>query len=412
MAQMSLFQPQPPPAWSVTDLTHYVRDLLESDYNLQDVWVSGEVSNFSKPRSGHVYFTLKDAKASLRCVMWRNAAARLRFLPKNGDAIEVHGKLSVYEASGQYQLYADTIRQTGEGALYQQYLRRKAKLEAEGLFDEARKRALPAWPRRIGVVTSPTGAALQDMLNTIRRRFPLVEVVLAPTPVQGDAAPPGIVAGILTLNQVAAPDVILVARGGGSIEDLWAFNDEFVARAIAGSAAPIITGVGHETDFTIADFAADLRAPTPTAAAELATPDQADLRQTLAEMSGALSRSLEVAIASHRWSLSDLQLRLRGRSPRLWLQNDAQRLDELSRRTAMALSHTLQLRRSRLKGLRQQLGALNPLAILQRGYAVVTGPDGSIVRTVGQAAPGEQIRVQVSDGIFGAQITEKELSDD
>ncbi|HNB51361.1 MAG TPA: exodeoxyribonuclease VII large subunit, partial [Anaerolineales bacterium] len=271
---MSLFPPDAPPTWSVTDLTRYMREMMESDHNLRDIWISGEISNVSTPKSGHLYFTLKDANASLKCVMWKPQVMRLRFLPREGDAIEVHGAISVYEQAGQYQLYADVIRQTGEGVLYQEFMRLKARLEMEGLFDESRKRPLPAWPRRIGLITSPTGAALQDMLNTLRRRFPLVEVILAPTAVQGVEAPPGIVRCLRTLNQwTPAPDLIIVARGGGSIEDLWCFNDETVVRAVAASAIPVISGVGHETDFTLTDFAADLRAPTPTAAAELATPN-------------------------------------------------------------------------------------------------------------------------------------------
>ena len=253
--------PQFPASWTVTDLNRYLRQLLESDEHLQDIWVTGEVSNFSRPASGHIYFTLKDSSASLRCVMWRNTAQRQSFLPRDGEAIDVHGAISVYEAGGQYQLYADVFRQAGEGALYQEFLRLKAMLEAEGLFAPERKRPIPTRPNRIGIVTSATGAALQDMLNTLRRRYPLVEVVLAPTPVQGDEAPPKIVAALHDLARLANPDVILLARGGGSIEDLWAFNDEAVARAIAASPVPVITGVGHETDFTIADFVSDLRGP-------------------------------------------------------------------------------------------------------------------------------------------------------
>ena len=289
---MPLFTPHIPVSWSVTDLTRYLRELLESDELLQDVWVKGEVSNFSRPASGHLYFTLKDSSASLRCVMWRNAVIRQSFTPRDGDAIEVHGSISIYEVGGQYQLYADIFRPAGEGALYQEFLRLKAKLEAEGLFAPERKRPIPPKPKRIGIVTSPTGAALQDMLNTLQRRYPLVEVVLAPTPVQGDEAPARIIAALQNVAEIAHPDVIILARGGGSIEDLWAFNDERVARAIAASPIPVITGVGHETDFTIADFVADLRAPTPTAAAELATPNQADLRLDLSELNDRLNRLL------------------------------------------------------------------------------------------------------------------------
>lgn len=401
MSQMALFQPSPPPAWSVTDLTRYLRELLESDHNLSDVWVSGEASNVSNPRSGHLYFTLKDENASLRCVMWKPQVMRLRFLPREGDAIEVHGALSVYEQAGQYQLYADAIQQTGEGALFQEFLRLKARLEAEGLFDEARKRPLPPWPQRIGIVTSPTGAALQDMLNTLRRRYPLADVILAPSAVQGADAPAEIVRGVVALNRLhPPPDLIIVARGGGSIEDLWAFNDETVVRAVAASAAPVISGVGHETDFTLTDFAADLRAPTPTAAAELATPNQADLRAALAELSAELTRALLDGLNVRRWTLADVQNRLLRQVPRARILNDRQRLDDLLRRAETAFAHRLKLHHTRLDGLVQQLAALNPLAILERGYAVVTQPNGEVVRRVGQVSVGDALTVRVSDGTF------------
>ena len=392
-----------PSSWSVSELTRYVRELLESDANLQDVWVQGEVSNLSRPSSGHMYFTLKDSAAALRCVMWRNAVTRLTIQPREGDEIEVHGSLSVYEASGQYQLYADTIRPRGEGALYQEFLRLKARLEAEGLFDEERKRPIPAWPKCIGLVTSPTGAALRDMLNTLRRRYPLAAVVLAPTAVQGVEAPAGIVAALQALNAYLQPDVILVARGGGSIEDLWAFNDERVARAIVASAAPVITGVGHETDFTIADFAADLRAPTPTAAAELATPNKADLAFALDETWKQLRRSIAGQLSSTHWALADLQGQLRLRSPLARVRSDRQRLDDLSRRSAASLNHAFSLHAARLEGASQRLEALNPIAVLGRGYAIVSRIEGQVVRSVAQVKPGDDLTVQVSDGRFGAR---------
>ena len=255
MQQLDMFAQN---IWTVTELTYYLRDLLESNSNLGDVWIAGEISNFSRPRSGHLYFTLKDRSSALRCVMWKNIAIQQRIIPQDGLAVEVHGSINIYEAQGQYQLYADQIRLIGEGALYQEFMRLKAELELEGLFSPERKRSIPKIPKRIGIITSPTGAALQDMLNTIQRRYPLVEVILAPSQVQGSDAPDSLIAAISILNQHVNPDVILLARGGGSIEDLWAFNDMNVAYAIAESDAPIITGVGHETDFTIADFVADL----------------------------------------------------------------------------------------------------------------------------------------------------------
>lgn len=404
MAQTSLFSPLTPSAFSVTELTRYLRDLLESDELLQDVWVHGEVSNFSRPASGHLYFTLKDKGASLRCVMWRNNAMRLADMPREGDALEVHGAISIYEVGGQYQLYADLIRPAGEGALFQQFLRLKARLEAEGLFDPERKRPIPEWPHRLGIVTSATGAALRDMLNTLQRRYPLLQVYLAPTPVQGVEAPPGIIAALRMLNEVVQPDVILLARGGGSIEDLWAFNDEGVAYAIAASTAPVICGVGHETDFTIADFVADLRAPTPTAAAELATPDQLELRLTLQELSERLERSVKTNLNTVRWSFTALNDRLLQYSPRSRLQSGRQHLDELTRRAHLGLTHYQQLQGAHLNGLRQRLAALSPKSVLQRGYAIVTTPSGQTIYSIQQVHPGDALNVRVSDGEFPVQV--------
>jgi exodeoxyribonuclease VII large subunit len=404
MSQLPLFAPQIPASWTVTDLTRYLRELLEADELLQDVWVTGEVSNFSRPASGHVYFTLKDSSASLRCVMWRNAVVRQSFTPRDGDAIEVHGAISVYEAGGQYQLYADIFRQAGEGALYQEFLRLKALLEAEGLFAQEHKRPIPLKPKRIGIITSPTGAALQDMLNTLRRRYPLVEVVLAPTPVQGDEAPLGIITALHDVVRVANPDVIILARGGGSIEDLWAFNDERVARAIAASPVPIITGVGHETDFTIADFVSDLRAPTPTAAAELATPNQADLRVDLSDLIERLKRILQSFTSELRWAFKGLQSQLERNSPLIQIQSDSQRVDELDRRLGTSTSHLLQLARIKLTGLIQHMAALNPMAILARGFAIVTNQAGETITQVRHVRSGEALNVQVSDGDFDVHV--------
>ena len=402
MEQLPLFHPL---FWTVTDLTRYLRDLFESDEYLQDVWVEGEVSNLSRPTSGHIYFTIKDASASLRCVMWRTAAARQKVLPREGDAVQVHGNVNIYEAGGQYQLYADLIRPAGEGILYQEFLRLKECLEAEGLFDPERKRAIPRWPGRIGIITSPTGAALRDILNTLRRRYPLAEIVLAPVPVQGDEAPPAIVAALQALNRLAQPDVIILARGGGSIEDLWAFNDERVARVIASSTAPVITGVGHETDFTIADFVSDLRAPTPTAAAELAVPNRLDLLSSLDDLGRQLARSAQAGLGSRRWGLDSLSGRLRLRSPAWRVQSDRQRLDELARRAAFALKGHFQLQRARLVGSELHLSSLNPMSILQRGYAIVSHRDGRLVRSVSQVAVADRLIVRVVDGRFTVSVT-------
>jgi exodeoxyribonuclease VII large subunit len=395
--------------WTVSTLTKYIRDLLETDVTLQDVWVEGEISNLSRPASGHIYFTLKDAGASLRGVMWKTSATRSKLALQDGMAVAVHGKIGVYEVGGQYQLYADQIRAVGEGALYQEFLQLKALLEAEGLFDMERKRLIPEFPKRIGIVTSPTGAAIKDMLNTLRRRLPLIEVIFAPSPVQGEDAPPKLVEALAALNDLdPRPDVILLARGGGSIEDLWAFNDERVVRAVAGSQVPIICGVGHETDFTLSDFAADLRAPTPTAAAELATKiSVAELTENLQAIGLQLSTLLLSDLNEQHNNLISLRDGLRFLSPSRRIQSDRQHLDELARRTNAAGIHRLALEASRLEGLEYRLEALNPLHILARGYAVVTLlKDGTLVRKVKHAR--DEIRIRVSDGEFDAKVLNRD----
>lgn len=408
MSQISLFGSESR-VWSVTDLNRHIRQLLESEYRLQDLWVAGEVSNVSRPASGHLYFTLKDAEAGLRCVMWRPDVARLPAIPKEGQAVEVHGHISVYETAGQYQLYADQLRSAGEGELYAAFLQLKDRLEAEGLFDPKRKRPPPEWPRTIGVVTSPTAAALQDVLNVLRRRFPLAEVILAPTPVQGDEAPAAIISALKSLDDQIGPDVILLVRGGGSIEDLWAFNDEGVARAIAESHTPVVSGIGHEIDFTIADFVADQRAPTPSAAAELATPDGAGLSARAQEMALLLARATSARLRELRQRIDQQTWLLRRSSPRARIETALQRVDELQRRTQSALRSHLALDREALKRLSQTLHAVGPQAILDRGFAVVQrADDGSVVRRVGQVSTGDPLSVRVSDGHFQAEVSETE----
>ena len=392
------------PVWSVNQLTTYLRDLLESDEILQDLWVQGEISNLSRPASGHVYFTLKDRESSLRCVMWRNSTARLRLTLQDGQAVEAHGKIGIYPVSGQYQLYADLIRPVGEGVLYQEFLRLKARLEAEGLFDPSRKRPLPKQPHRIGIVSSPTGAAIRDILNTLQRRYPLVEVILAPTPVQGVEAPAGIIAALDALNRDFNPDVILVARGGGSIEDLWAFNDEGVARAVAASRIPVISGIGHETDFTITDFVSDYRAPTPTAAAEIAVPDRIDLQNNLALLSQSLAGLIKDWIAGARTRVAQFLSTLQVRSPMSEIHTDRQRVDDISSRMSSMLKHGLEIRGARLAGLSERLISLSPQATLSRGYAVITQPDGTLLRSIIQVSAGSEIAVRLQDGSFDAAV--------
>ncbi len=393
--------------WTVSRLTAHIRQTLETDPALQDLWVRGEISNFSRPASGHLYFTLKDAGASLRGVMWRTEASKLKIPIKDGMEVEAHGRIGVYEVAGQYQLYADALRLLGEGALYAEFLRLKSLLEAEGLFNPEHKRPIPGLSRRIGIVTSATGAALRDMLHTLRRRLPLVEVILVPSPVQGVEAPPALVEALQKLNHLQPPlDVILMARGGGSIEDLWPFNDERVVRAVAASDVPVISGVGHETDFTLVDFAADLRAPTPTAAAELATPVTLfDLASGMSDLGHRLEAAMISRIEADRIELANLESRLRFVSPVRRLQSERQRMDELSRRVWAAQAHRLALEASGLEGLGKRLMALNPFEVLARGYAVVTRQaDGSLVRLAAQVQPGEVIQVRVADGQFDAKV--------
>jgi exodeoxyribonuclease VII large subunit len=404
--QPTFFSAQSAQQWTVSKLTFYIRKLLEEDETLQDVWVQGEISNLSRPASGHVYFTLKDSSAALRCVMWKTSAARLGIPLQDGKAVEVHGKIGVYEVSGQYQLYADQIRPVGEGALYQEFMRLKAMLEAEGLFAPERKRPIPMFPQKIGIVTSATGAALRDMLNTLRRRLPLVQVLLAPSPVQGIEAPPALVKAIQSLN-LQSPDVIIIARGGGSIEDLWAFNDERVVRAVALSEVPIICGVGHETDFTLCDFAADLRAPTPTAAAELATQiTMQDLAGTVSNLQSRITRSVVEYLNVQRSALASLLTQMKYVSPERRILSERQHVDELSRRAYSSLLHHIQLQSAHVKGMQRRLAALNPSAVLARGYAVVTRKeDGSVVSRVSQAS--DEMKVRVSDGEFEVRKSTK-----
>ena len=392
--------------YTVSQLTGTIRRLIEGEPDLNDVWVEGEVSNFSRPTSGHCYFTLKDASAQLGCVMWRNVAQVQTYLPASGDLVLAHGRVGVYEAGGRYQLYVDQLRPAGLGHLYQQFERLKERLEAEGLFAPERKRPLPPFPRRIGVVTSPSAAALRDILNILSRRYPLAEVLLAPTPVQGDEAPPHIVAALEALNRRDDVDVIIVARGGGSLEELWAFNDERVARAIAASRIPVICGVGHETDFTLADFAADVRAPTPSAAAELVAPDCADLRALVAGMAETLTTTLRGTIGEQRWRLAGQARALKHLSPAAQLAQARQRVDDLLGRAQVGLNHGLALRRECLSGLAGQLAGVSPLGTLERGYAIVRHRrTGAVVRSMAQVAGGDVLGIRVADGEFEAEAS-------
>ncbi len=391
--------------FTVRELNARIKRLFERDEALQDLWVEAEVSGFKRAEpSGHCYFTLKDGKSTIACVMWRSNAQMMVTLPKDGDAVLVHGAVTIYEERSTYQLYVDRIRPVGIGDLFRQFELLKQTLAAEGLFDEERKRPLPIFPRRIGIVTSPNAAAFQDVLNVLRRRFPLVEIILSPTPVQGLDAPAQIVRALERLDARDDIDVILVCRGGGSIEDLWAFNDEGVARAIAASRVPVVSGVGHETDFTIADFAADLRAPTPSAAAELLTPDADQLRLGLDRLERHLADALDDFILRRRDSLSDSVRALRAQSPQTHIRAYRQRIDDWGMRAAAAQRGRLALLRERVEARGQALSAGSPQAILERGYALVTdAATGQRIRSA--AAARGRIAVRFHDGSIEAEVT-------
>jgi len=390
---------------SISEVTHYIMGVLQTDDRLQNVWVTGEISNMRRYSSGHCYFTLKDGGAELRSVMWKSTADRLNTIPSDGSSVIAHGSISVYAARGEYQLVVDRLRPVGIGDLYAQYEALKARLELEGLFDEARKRPLPAYPRVIGVVTSADAAAFQDVQNVLRRRYPLVRVLLAPTLVQGVEAPPAIVRALEILDRRDDVDVILVCRGGGSIEDLWAFNDERVARAIARSRIPVVSGVGHETDFTIADFVADRRAPTPSAAAEILTPDINELRLSLLRLQRDLLDTTRGAISEKRRALSDESRALRGASPLNTIRAARQRIDGLSGRVAAAERGRLTVRAAKLDSLGARLHAASPAAILARGYVLVRrADDGTRAKTAAELSVNDDVILQFNDGERNAKV--------
>ncbi len=391
--------------FTVTQLVSQIKTLLERQQSLRNVWLQGEISNFTRAPSGHCYFTLKDDRSVLSCVMWRNDAVRLLRLPQNGQQALVHGYVSLYESQGKLQFYADALEMAGVGRLYQEFEALKARLASEGLFDSARKRPLPVWPQRIGLVTSPRAAALRDILRTLAVRFPAVDVLLAPTLVQGAEAPAQIVAAIELLNAwsmgVEPIDLLIVARGGGSIEELWAFNDERVARAIAASTLPVLSGVGHETDFTLADFAADHRAPTPTGAAAAAVPDQLELTGQVRSLRNRQALALAQQIAGRQQRLAHSQRLLARLSPAVQIAGRRQQVDDLSLAMQRQMRHRLALRRAELAGLEARLANLDPRAVLQRGYAIVYQRDsGRIVTSTRAVAAGDALRIVVADGEF------------
>ena len=433
--------------YSVSELATALQGLLQD--NLPSLWVQGEVSNFRNP-SGHWYFTLKDAQTQIRCAMFKGANWSVRPQPRDGDQVLLRGQFSFYAARGELQIIVEYLEPAGIGALLRAFEELKKKLAAEGLFDARHKRPIPPAPRAIGLITSPTGAAIQDVLTTLRRRYPLGSVFVYPVPVQGDAAAPAIADALRLLPQRAAVDVVLLARGGGSIEDLWCFNDERVARAIRACTVPVITGVGHEIDFTIADFAADLRAPTPTAAAELASPDQNEWRAQVRELGALLEQRTRELLQERSDRIERLRSRLQLLHPGRRMQQHVQRLDEVCERLRRVWSAAASVRAQRLAHLGQRLGAaspqprvaalrtqldarrellrvhlaqrfgnlrarlqshqallasFSPQSVLERGYTIVRKPDGTIVRDAAALAAGEDLNLKFSRGEAEAKVT-------
>jgi exodeoxyribonuclease VII large subunit len=452
---MSYDQNQQRDVYSVSRLVRETRAVLEGSFPL--LWVEGEISNLARPASGHIYFSLKDEAAQVRCAMFRMQRQRLRFQPQNGQQVLIRARVSLYEVRGEFQLIAEHMEPAGEGALRLAFEQLKAKLQAEGLFATALKKPIPTLPQQIGLITSPSGAALRDLLTVLRRRFPAIPVVIYPVPVQGSEAPPRIIRMLERANQRAECDVLILSRGGGSLEDLQVFNHEGVARAILSSDIPLVTGIGHEIDFTIADFVADLRAATPSAAAEHVTPDQSDYRKRLQGLLQQLHTRVLQSIRLARQQTNKLQTRLQRQHPSRWLRQRSQRVDELSQRLVQAQQYRLQLLEKRLQHLASRLSnqspalrverhayqlqmlnerlrraaetrlqekrhrfsqlvrdlqTLSPMNTLNRGYAIAyRAIDRHILRSAGETAAGERTKIQLAHGRLLCEVIETELDD-
>ena len=392
---------------TVTQINEYIRSMMDSDRLLNNLAIKGEISNYKLYPSGHHYFTLKDEGGALRCVMFKGNALRMKFRPENGMKVIAMGKISVFPRDGAYQLYCTGLVLDGVGDLYAAFEQLKAKLQAQGLFDPAHKKPLPKFPGTIGIVTSSAGAAVHDMLRILRKRYPLTKVLLLPVRVQGVEAPGEIAAAIRYANYYRLADLLIVGRGGGSIEDLWAFNDEIVARAIYDSQIPVISAVGHEPDVTISDFVADLRAATPSNAAELAVPDQDALRQTLDQLSAAMATAMNRQIKMRRQHLDVLAGSAALQSPEGYLLQRRKTVEMLQNRLASAQNMQLSRKQQRYIAMTAKLDAMSPLKVLTRGYAMAQKENEEIVRSIAQINPGETVRVSLADGAFTATVTDK-----
>lgn len=398
---------------TVSQINGYLKSLLDGDPNLNPVFISGEISNFTDHyRSGHLYFSLKDEKSVLKAVMFASNARRLRFRPSDGMKVLCRGRISLYEASGQYQLYVEDMQPDGLGALNLAYEQLKARLEKEGLFSSARKHPIPRYPRRIGVITSPTGAAVRDICQILGRRWPMAEIVFCPVLVQGEGAAPQLAAALARMNRIEGVDTIIIGRGGGSLEDLWAFNEESVARAVAASKIPVISAVGHETDFTICDFAADLRAPTPSAAAELAVPDRMEEKMLVESARYTLQADMQSLFARYRMELDSLTARRCLREPLEPVVRERDELSHLARRLTAGIALSISREKGELSRLTGTLDGLSPLKVLGRGYALARTEEGETIRSVSQVREGNVFRLRFADGEARCIQAEKEEPDE
>ncbi len=392
---------------TVAQLNAYIKQIIDSDKLLINVCIKGEISNFTNHyKTGHFYFSLKDPDSLINAVMFKGAVSRLKFMPENGMKVIVRGRVSAYVKSGQYQIYAEEMEPDGVGSLYIAYEQLKRKLEAEGLFSPARKRPIPKIPAKVGIVTSPTGAAVRDMINITRRRFPYAELIIYPSLVQGADAAPQLISGVNYFNAEKSVDVIIIGRGGGSIEDLWAFNDELLARTVATSPIPVISAVGHETDFTICDFAADMRAPTPSAAAEIAVPDTAELKRKVNNVISHMELSLSKSVSEKRRELSRLKESRSMVSPKNFIDDRRMAVLALDSRLTQDMKLLLTVKRGDFTKLTASLEVLNPMSVISRGYSAVFGEDGKLIKSIKQINPGDSFTFRTTDGAVKGRAEE------
>ena len=392
-----------PTVFSVTELNNYVKRILDNDENLKNVFVTGEISNFKNHYSGHMYMTIKDEGGAIKAVMFSSYASRLKFVPENGMKVIIFGSVSLYNKDGSYQLYITDMQPDGVGALNLAYEQLKEKLQNEGLFSTEHKKPIPQFPEKIGVMTAPDGAAVRDIFSVLKRRYPVAEIVFCPVAVQGASAAPEIAKAIKLFNEQNAADVLIVGRGGGSLEDLWAFNEEIVARAIFQSQIPVISAVGHETDFTIADFVADLRAPTPSAAAELAVPDIFELKSDLLGLKQHLSVLMRNLVESEKEKVENIQKQVTILSPANKIKNSRQELSNLYEKAVNLVTLKINDEKTKISLLSSKLNALSPLNVLSRGYSISYNNDLPI-KSVNDVKSGDNIKIRVTDGVFFAEV--------